>query len=306
MAQLTVHNRPRRAQGKIMNLKYAVEVGDLVCTLPPREVTVIHASAEAPHLVSISAGGDPNLRVPNEVLATHLVQRLSVTQLPAPPSTGAALTTHRCPARGKDHHGTVPVDAHLDGCISCGAGGTALRSLWYDDVARVFHVSAKAVGIPSVLEPTSIAVDSNIRGDVKLSNVSARHADQQYADVITYEHTQSDTRDKEAALPGWHCDAAEQYKHTKHFASVVASDSRNAFTPVAINEYAPLVPQAIELVDLIASRAHDPVTLKTHTMRRLAVVTATHVHRQLHGRVRGHVALAPAARARRTRASTVW
>ena len=38
MAQLTVHDRPHRAQGKIMNLKYAVEVGDLVRTLPPRAV----------------------------------------------------------------------------------------------------------------------------------------------------------------------------------------------------------------------------------------------------------------------------
>ena len=48
-------------------------------------------------------------------------------------------------------------------------------------------------------------------------------------------------------------------------------------------------------MDLIASRTHDPVALKTYTMRRLAVATATHVHRQLHGRARGHVALAPAA-----------
>ena len=59
MAKMTVHDRPRRAQGKIMNLIQAVEVGDLVRTLDPREVTVIHASAEAPHLVSISASGCP-------------------------------------------------------------------------------------------------------------------------------------------------------------------------------------------------------------------------------------------------------
>ena len=294
MAKLTVHDRPRRAQGKIMNLIYAVEVGDLIRTLDPREVTVIQASAEAPHLVYISAGGDPNLRVSNEVLATHLAQRLSVTQLPTPPSTGAALTTHRCPACGLDHHGDTPVNAHLDGCLSCGQGGTALRTLWHGDVARVLHVSAKAAGIPSVFEPASIAVDSNIRGDIKLSNVSARHADQ-YVDVITYEHTKPGTWDKEARLPGYHCDAAENVKHGKHYASVVASDHRNAFTPVTVNEYGQIGPQAIELVDLIVSRAHDPVTLKTYTMRRLAVVTATHVHRQLFGRVRGHAALAPAA-----------
>mmetsp|Transcript_33931 Transcript_33931/g.89365 ORF Transcript_33931/g.89365 Transcript_33931/m.89365 type:complete len:113 (+) Transcript_33931:115-453(+) len=52
----------------------------------------------------------------------------------------------------------------------------------------VLHVSAKPAGIPSVFEPASIAVGSNIRGGIKLFDVSARHADQ-YADVITYEHT---------------------------------------------------------------------------------------------------------------------
>ena len=75
----------------------------------------------------------------------------------------------------------------------------------------------------------------------------------------------------------------------------MASDHRNAFTLVTVNEYGQIGPQAIELVDLIVSRAHGPVTLETYTMRRLAVVTATHVHRQLFGRVRGHAALAPAA-----------
>ena len=57
LQKLSVHDRPRRAQGKIMNLKLAVEVADLLRTLPAREVTVLNASAEAPHLVSISAGG---------------------------------------------------------------------------------------------------------------------------------------------------------------------------------------------------------------------------------------------------------
>ena len=77
--------------------------------------------------------------------------------------------------------------------------------------------------------------------------------------------------DTGARLPGYYCDAAEAYKHNKHYASVVASDRRNAFTPVTVNEYGQIGPQAVDLVDLIASRAHDPVTLKTYTMRRLAV-----------------------------------
>ena len=129
-------------------------------------------------------------------------------------------------------------------------------------------MSAKAAGIPSVLEPASIAVDNNILGDIKLSNVSARHADQ-YTDVVTYEHTKPGTWDKEAAHPDYHCDVAEAFKHNKHYASVVASDHWNAFTPVTVNEYGQIGPQAIELVDLIVSKAHDPVTLKTYTMRRL-------------------------------------
>ena len=76
-----------------MNLKSVVEVEDLIRTLPPREVTVMQASANALHLVFISAGGDPRLRVPNNVLATNLALRLSVTQLPTTPSTGAASET---------------------------------------------------------------------------------------------------------------------------------------------------------------------------------------------------------------------
>mmetsp|Transcript_103480 Transcript_103480/g.297301 ORF Transcript_103480/g.297301 Transcript_103480/m.297301 type:complete len:254 (+) Transcript_103480:54-815(+) len=55
LQKLSVHDRPRRAQGKIMNLKLAAEVADLLRTLPAREVTVFNASAEAPHLVSISS-----------------------------------------------------------------------------------------------------------------------------------------------------------------------------------------------------------------------------------------------------------
>ena len=52
-------------------------------------------------------------------------------------------------------------------------------------------------------------------------------------------------------------------------------------------------------IDLIAPRAHDPVTLKTYSTVHDAAAGGgdgdTHVHRQLPRRVRGHVALAPAA-----------
>ena len=46
------------------------------------------------------------------------------------------------------------------------------------------------VGIPCTLEPASIAVNSNIRGDIKFSRISTRRADQ-YADVITYERVKT-------------------------------------------------------------------------------------------------------------------
>ena len=84
MARFSVHDRPPRAQAKLMNLKHANAVDDLVRTLPLREATVMQASALAPHLISITASGDARLRVPNNVLATNLAMRLSVTRPPAP------------------------------------------------------------------------------------------------------------------------------------------------------------------------------------------------------------------------------
>jgi hypothetical protein len=288
LRKLSVHDRPRRAQGKIMNLKHAVEVADLVRTLPPREVTVMQAAANAPHLVSISAGSDPRLRVPNNVLATNLALRLSVTQLPTTPSTGAASeTSHKCPGCAQFH-----VNAHLDGVISCGPAGTALRTHWHDDVARVVHQTAAGIGIPSKLEPASVAADSNIRCDIRLSHASARRGDV-YVDVVTYEHTQPDTWDREAFLPGIHCDKEEEKKRDKHFRSVQASDSRNEFVPFAINEYGGVGPQAEEFIDSLVSLGPDRVARKTHLMRRIAAVTAEHVHRQLHGRTKGHAVVRP-------------
>ena len=139
-------------------------------------------------------------------------------------------------------------------------------------------------------------MSSNIRGDLKFSRISARRADQ-YADVVTYERvktTETVTYEREAALPGWRCDIAERFKIGKHHASVVADDSNNEFTPIAVNEYGQLGPRALDLLDRVVSRSQDPVTLKTYIMRRLAVATAVHVHRQLHGRVRGHEAMSPA------------
>ena len=51
-------------------------------TLPGREVTVLHNSAQSPHLVSISATVDPSLKVANAPLTctTRLARRLCITQ----------------------------------------------------------------------------------------------------------------------------------------------------------------------------------------------------------------------------------
>lgn len=116
-----------------------------------------------------------------------------------------------------------------------------------------------------------------------------------FVDVVTYELTQPATYAKEAAQPGMSADKAEVTKFNKHFASVVASNCKNELKPVAVSEYGTIGPQGMELVDTIVSRAHDPPSMKTYMMRRLAVVTATHTHRRLHGQVRGHVPLRPAA-----------
>ena len=178
----------------------------------------MQAAAAAPHLVSISAGGDARLQLSNPVLATSLAMRLSVPQILTTPSTGAATETNRCPSCAEFH-----VNPHLDKVISCGTGGTALRTHWHDDVARAVHQTASSIGIPSKLEPASVAADSNIRCDIRLSHASARRGDV-YVDVVTYEHTQPDTWDREAFLPGIHCEKEEEKKRTKHFRSVQASE----------------------------------------------------------------------------------
>ena len=85
------------------------------------------------------------------------------------------------------------------------------------------------------------------------------------------------------------------YVVPREVASVVASNRKNELKPVAVSEYGTIGPQGMELVDIIFSRAHDPASMKTYMMRRLAVVTATRTHRRLHGQVRGHMALRPAA-----------
>ena len=46
---------------------------------------------------------------------------------------------------------------------------TALRTFWHDDVARVIHQTAAGLGISSKLEPASVAANSNIRCDMRLS-----------------------------------------------------------------------------------------------------------------------------------------
>lgn len=53
-----------------------------------------------------------------------------------------------------------------------------------------------------------------------LSRVKASKGDA-YVDMITHEHTQPDTWDREAALPGIFCDKEEAKKCNKHFLSAL-------------------------------------------------------------------------------------
>ena len=129
---------------------------------------------------------------------------------------------------------------------------------------------------------------------MRLSRVTASKGDA-YVDMITYEHTRPDTWDREASLLGIFCDKVEAKKRNKHFLSVEASDSRNEFVLFAIHEYGGVGPQAEASIDSFVSISPDPVKLKTHVMRRIAAMTAEHVHRQLHGRIKGHAVVRPAA-----------
>ena len=160
-------------------------------------------------------------------------------------------------------------------------------------MARILHQAAALVDVPSQLEPAGVAADSGIRCDVRFSHASAAKGDV-YVDVVTYEHTQPSTWEKEAFLPGYFCDRAEHAKVQKHLAAVEASDRRNEFVPFAVNEHGGIGPQGEDFIDSLVSLSPDPGGLKTYVMRRIAAVTAEHVHRALHGRVKGHAALRPA------------
>ena len=83
-------------------------------------------------------------------------------------------------------------------------------------------------------------------------------------------------------------------KIQKHLTAVEASDRRNDFVPFAVNEHGGIGPQGEEFIDSLVSLSPDPVVLKTYVMRRIAATTAEHVHRALHGQVKGHAALLPA------------
>ena len=145
-----------------------------------------------------------------------------------PDDEAGSTNANRCPGCAQYH-----VNAHLDGAISCGPADTALRTLWHDDIARIVHQTAAGLGVPSKLEPASVAADSKIRCDVRLSRVKASKGDA-YVDMITHEHTQPDTWDREAALPGIFCDKEEAKKCNKHFLSVEASDVQRIRPPLPV------------------------------------------------------------------------
>ena len=290
LTKMSIHDRPMRQQGKIMSLIHSTSTNRMLRTLPDRMITVVRASAQAPHLISISAGGDTTLDLPNDVITTALALRLGIPQTNTSPSTGAAGNTkHRCPACGHNH-----LSEHFEESLSCGPGGTALRTRWHDDITYNIYLMAKALGIPCAVEPQSVATDSNRRCDVRLSRLSRRHADL-YVDANTYIHTKpADTFNGEANFPGMVMDAHEAKKIKYHQPAIAANEERDEFVPFVLNEHGVIGPMGMEMIDNICKRAPDPVAFKTYWMRRMHATTARHVHRIMHGRVRGHVSPHPA------------
>ena len=74
------------------------------------------------------------------------------------------------------------------------------------------------------------------------------------------------------------------------------------FIPFAVNEHGGIGPQADDFIDSLVSLGPDRVARKTHLMRRIAAITAEHVHRQLHGQTRGTQSRGRPRFARRTTA----
>jgi hypothetical protein len=303
LKKLSMQDRPMRIQAKIMALVHMERYRMLERTLPDREMTVLQASAAAPHLISVSASADGALQVADEVLATHLARRLCLTQLPTPSFTDAAKEAEcRCPGCGQSH-----VGAHLDGALACYAGGNPGRLAWHDMWLRDLHAMALSCGWRATLEPRSVAVGSAIRCDLLLHGFT-HTGGAAYIDVRTWVRTKPSEAAAEACFPGLRCDHLEAAKTKKHYPAIRANNPEDCFYALLIDEAGGVGPQGAEILELICKRAPCPVAMLTYWRRRLAVTTARRVHAIMHTQLRGYakpVTAAPAPAPGEVAAQTV-
>ena len=282
LGRVTVQDRPLRLQGKIMLLLQALRHERLARSLPDVQATVLHASAQAPHLVSITATSDPGLVLSDDVLSTALAQRLSLTQIPSS-FTDAAETKTSCPSCGKSH-----ITPYLTDAITCYDRGNRSRTAWHDGVLRVLHAIVLACGHQATVEPPGVASDSARRTDLRIPGLLPGGATV-WVDVRTYCRSRGKTSRDEAAFPGTLCDTFEAAKVRHHLPAIRANNPADAFYAFVLDEHGAIGPQGLDLLDLLFTKAAkgSSVALKTYWMRRLAVVTARRVHAILFGQVRG-------------------
>ena len=290
LKKLSMQDRPMRIQAKIMALVHMERYRTLERTLPDREMTILQASAAAPHLISVSASPDGSLQVADEVLATHLARRLCLTQLPTPSFTDAAKEAEcRCPGCGQNH-----VGAHLDGALACYAGGNPGRLAWHDMWLRDLHAMALSCGWRATLEPRSVAVGSAIRCDLLLHGFT-HTGGAAYIDVRTWVRTTPSEAAAEANFPGLRCDHLEAAKTKKHYPAIRANNPEDCFYALLIDEAGGVGPQGAEILELICKRAPCPVAMLTYWRRRLAVTAARRVHAIMHTQLRGYTKSVTAA-----------
>ena len=267
-----------------MSLINRAEFNRLSRALSDREATILHSSANSPHLVSISATSDPSLQVANAPFSTFLARRLCITQLPTSSSTDAALSTsHPCPNCGKNH-----ANAHLDQALYCYDCGNPGRFGWHTEYNRTLYALQRACNTHAQYEPGSVAsanasqVRCDGRNDTVLPGAAAAHFDVRTATI-----TQPKTASVEAAFPGLTVDRLETAKIRKHAPPIRANNPADKFYPIVVDEFGGIGPLGQNFLELVFRHAREPSAMKTYWGRRLAVVACNGLHNCLLRPARG-------------------
>ena len=281
LRKMSIQDRPLRVQGKIMNLIHAAQHRALARSLPDREAVTLHHQAQNPHWVSISASADPSLQMSDDVLATNLALRLSLTQLPTSSFTDNA-SDRVCPGCGKQH-----VSAHLEGAITCYDGGNPGRLKWHTELLRAICAAQRHCNQEVTYEPPSLAPPDQPQVRVDCANHSILPGASVHADLRTYCASSPATIGREANLPGILADLVEREKRQKHLAVIRAHNPRDLYFTVAVSEHGAFGPEAEELFDLVFSRSECPSAYQTYWRRVFSVKTAEAVHAMYHRQVTG-------------------